>query len=109
MKQQFKFPDFGKIELRVGTVLRVKENKNARKPAYVLTINFGDEIGIKKTSVQVTNYRLNALKQRKVIGVCNLPIKKVAGINSEVLILASIDCDETGHLLLPEKNCDPIA
>ena len=85
------FEDFLKIDMRVGTILEVSLNQKARKPAYVLKIDFGLEIGIKQSSAQITNYSEEELINKKIIAVCNFEKKNIAGIESEVLILGSIN------------------
>ncbi len=84
-------PDlFFRIDIRVGTIEHVDEFPEARKPAYKITVNFGPEIGIKKTSAQITNYNREDLIGRKIIAVVNFPVKRVANFNSEVLILGGL-------------------
>ena len=91
MKNNIKFEDFLKIDMRVGTILEVTINQKARKPSYVLKIDFGEEIGVKLSSAQITNYSQNDLINKKIIAVCNFERKNIAGVESEVLILGSID------------------
>lgn len=102
--QKIDFTDFLKVDMRVGTVISAVINEKAKKAAYVLEIDFGD-IGIKKSSAQITeNYRIEDLINNQVIAVINFPPKKVAGVNSEVLVLAAV-CDESGTVLLrPTKE-----
>ena len=90
-KKIITFDDFLKIDMRVGTILEVSINQKARKPAYVLKIDFGLEIGIKQSSAQITNYSVEELINKKIIAVCNFEKKNIAGVISEVLILGSID------------------
>ena len=90
-KEIINFNDFHKSDMRVGTVLEVSVNKKAKKPAYVLKIDFGSEIGIKQSSAQITNYSEADITNKKIIAVCNFEKKNIAGIISEVLILGSID------------------
>jgi tRNA-binding protein len=90
-KKTINFEDFLKIDMRVGTILEVSLNQKARKPAYVLKIDFGLEIGIKQSSAQITNYSEEELINKKIIAVCNFEKKNIAGIESEVLILGSIN------------------
>lgn len=90
-KKIINFEDFLKIDMRVGTILEVSLNQKARKPAYVLKIDFGLEIGIKQSSAQITNYSEEELVNKKIIAVCNFEKKNIAGIESEVLILGSIN------------------
>ena len=83
-KKTINFEDFLKIDMRVGTILEVSLNQKARKPAYVLKIDFGLEIGIKQSSAQITNYSEEELINKKIIAVCNFEKKNIAGIESEV-------------------------
>lgn len=92
--------DFAKIDMRVGQILAAKLNPQAKIPAYVLTIDFGSELGVKLSSAQLTdNYSENELINRKIIAVISFPAKRIAGIKSEVLVLASV-CPTNGTLLL---------
>ncbi len=79
--------DFEKVELRVGTVLRVDEFPEARKPAYILRVDFGPEIGVLKSSAQITNlYAREELPGRQVLAVTNFPPKQIGPIRSECLV-----------------------
>ena len=84
------FKNFSKFKILIGTIISVTNNQKARKPAYVLDIDFGKELGIKKTSAQVTNYVSNELEGRQVVAVTNFPSKNIAGIISEVLVLGAV-------------------
>ncbi len=93
------FDHFLKVGLVVGTIVSAQENPKARKPAYVLQIDFGT-LGIKSSSAQITeNYSAHELIGRQVVAVVNFPSKRVAGIKSEVLVLAAV-CEEKGTVLL---------
>lgn len=99
------FDDFQKVDVRVGEVVEVKDFPEARKPAYKLTINFGDEIGIKKSSVQiVANYTKEELVGKQVIGVVNFPPKQIGPFLSEVLTLGVEDENNNVVLLSPTKE-----
>ena len=88
------YDDFRKVDIRVGTVLSVKNNEKARQAALVLEVDFGDDIGIKITSAKITHYyNAENLLGKQIIAVCNFPIKNIAGIVSEVLILGAIEKD----------------
>ena len=88
MKEQITFDDFDKVDIRVGTVISVRKNEKARKPSLVVEVDFGEEIGIKQSSAQITHYyNEENLKGKQVIGVCNFSEKNIAGIVSQVLIL----------------------
>lgn len=87
--------DFEKVEMRVGTVLEVNDFPEARKPAYQLTIDFGSEIGIKKSSAQITKrYSKEDLIGKQIIAVVNFPKKQIGKFMSECLVLGSVKEDE---------------
>jgi tRNA-binding protein len=93
------FADFLKVEIRVGTIISVELNAKAIKPAYILKIDFG-ELGVKTSSAQITqNYISTDLIGMQIVAVMNFEPKKVAGVKSEVLVLASVS-DENGTILL---------
>lgn len=98
------FADFLKVDLRIGIITAAKLNPKARKPAFALTIDFGD-LGSKQSSTQLTeNYSAEDLVGRQVMAVMNFPPKRVAGVKSEVLVLAAV-CPENGTTLLaPDKK-----
>ena len=100
---QTNFENFSKFKILVGTILSVTNNEKARKPAYVLDIDFGNEVGVKKTSAQITNYKLSELQGRQVIAVSNFPSKNIAGVISEVLVLGAISKEGVKLLSLDEK------
>ena len=92
--------EFEKIDIRSGTIISAKYNEKAKIPAYILTIDFGANIGIKKSSAQLTqNYTEDDLINKKVLAVINFPPKLIAGIKSEVLVLATV-CDIHGTTLI---------
>jgi tRNA-binding protein len=96
--------DFEKIDIRKGTIIEVKEFPQARKPAFQLWIDFGDELGIKKSSAQITtHYTPASLLNRPVVAVVNFPPKQIAGFMSECLILGVYDEDNSVILLNPDK------
>jgi tRNA-binding protein len=91
--------DFERVELRVGTILEAREFPAARKPAYQLLIDFGPEIGQKKSSAQITHhYQLEELVGRQVLCVVNFPPRQIANFMSEVLVTGVADAE--GHILL---------
>ena len=100
---QTNFENFSKFKILIGTILSVTNNEKARKPAYVLDIDFGDEVGVKKTSAQITNYKLSELEGRQVVAVSNFPSKNIAGVISEVLVLGAISKEGVKLLSLDEK------
>ena len=99
--------EFERMDMRVGTILYAEELKEAIKPAIKMTIDFGEEIGIKKSSAQITHYyNEQNLIGRQVIGVCNFPKKNIAGVVSEVLILGAIEKDGKVVLLHPSQKVE---
>ena len=113
MKEQITFDTFDKIDIRVGTVISVKKNEKARKPSLVVKVDFGEKIGIKQSSAQITHYyNEDNLKGKQVIGVCNFAEKNIAGVVSQVLILGSVDSEGKVTLVHPSQNVEnglPIA
>ena len=98
------YEDFRKVNIHMGTVISVEENRKARKPALVLEIDFGDDLGIKKTSAQITDYyNETSLVGEQVIAVCNFPSKNIAGVESEVLVLGAMEEDGKVVLVHPSK------
>jgi tRNA-binding protein len=83
--------EFEKVEMRIGTILEVNDFPEARKPAYQLIIDFGDEIGIRKTSAQITKrYSKDGLIGKQIVAIINFPKKQIGKFNSECLVLGSI-------------------
>ena len=107
MKEQITYVTYDKVDIRVGTVISVKKNEKARKPSLVVEVDFGKEIGVKKSSAQITHYfNEENLVGQQVIGVCNFPEKNIAGVVSQVLILGSIDKDGKVVLVHPSQNVE---
>lgn len=98
------FEDFLKLDIRVGTIVEVAAFEKAKKPAYQLHIDFGNELGIKKTSAQITNhYKPEELIGKQVLAVVNFPPKQIADFMSEVLVLGTYS--EGGVVLVtPDKK-----
>jgi len=104
MKEQITYDIFDKVDIRIGTVLSVKKNVKARKPSLIIEVDFGNEIGIKQSSAQITDYYSEeSLKGKQVIGVCNFPEKNIAGVKSEILVLGAIEEDGKVVLLHPSQ------
>ena len=113
MKEQITYDIFDKVDVRIGTVISVKKNEKARKPSLIIEVDFGDEIGIKQSSAQITHYyNEESLVGKQVIGVCNFPEKNIAGAISQFLILGAIEKDGKVVLVHPSQNAEnglPIA
>jgi len=90
--------------MRTGVILEVEDFPRARKPSYRVKINFGEEIGIKQSSVQATNYRKEELVGMQVVCVVNFPPKNIAGFMSEVLVLGVDGADGALSLLIPSRK-----
>ena len=101
---EISFDDFLKVEIRTGTVLEARLNEKARKPAYVLTLDFGP-CGIKTSSAQLTkHYQPEDLVGIQVVAVLNFPAKRIAGVKSEVLILGAMSDADDVVLLTPTQT-----
>ena len=112
MKEEITYDIFDKVDIRVGTVVSVKKNEKAKKPSLVVEVDFGEEIGIKQSSAQITHYYNEENLKGKVIGVCNFAEKNIAGVVSQVLILGSIDQEGKVILVHPSQKSEnglPIA
>ncbi len=97
--------EFEQVELRVGTIIEAKPFPEARNPAYKLKVDFGDSIGVKKSSAQITHhYTLEQLIGKQVIGVVNFPDKQIGPLMSQCLITGFYD--DQGHVILavPDKK-----
>lgn len=97
--------DFEKVEIRVGTVVQVDDFPEARKPAYILRVDFGPEIGIRKSSAQLTQiYDKAELLGRQVVGVVNFPVKQIGPMRSECLVTGFYREDGNVVLVVPERE-----
>ena len=99
--------DFEKLELRVGKIIEVEDFPEARKPAYIVTVDFGDDIGIKRSSAQLTDlYSKAGLLGKQIVGVVNFPPKQIGPIMSEFLVTGFYQKDGSVILAVPEKEAE---
>ena len=107
MENDLTWAEFDRVEMRVGTIMTVSDFPEARKPAFQLQIDFGEEIGVRKTSAQITKkYDRTELVGKQIVAVVNFPKKQIANFMSECLILGAVDGDAVTLLSpdLPVKN-----
>jgi tRNA-binding protein len=98
------FDEFLAVDMRVGRVIAVDDFPEARKPAWKLTIDFGDEIGVKRSSAQISEYPREELEGRLVVAVVNFPPRQIGPFMSEVLCLGASDEDGRIILLAPDAQ-----
>ena len=102
---EISFDDFMAVDVRVGEITRAETFPEARKPAYKLWVNFGNEIGEKKSSAQITvHYNLEELVGKRVMAVVNFPPRQIGPVKSEVLVLGVPDEDGAVVLIAPDSN-----
>ena len=100
---QIAFEDFARVDIRVGRIVEVEDFPEARRPAWKLRVDFGPEIGVRRSSAQITNYAREELDGRLVLGVVNFPPRQIGPVRSEALVLGTYS--ERGVLLLaPEPD-----
>ena len=105
MKDLISYADFTKIEIRLGTIISAELNNKLRKPSFVLKIDFGDKIGIKKSSAQLTkNYNIAQLLYKQIAAGLNFPKKQIGNLISEVLVLGFPDDNDEPILISPDKK-----
>lgn len=99
--------DFEKVDMRVGRVTAVDEFPQARRPAWKLTIDFGPDLGVRRSSAQITHYPAEALEGRLVVAVVNFPPKQIGPFRSECLVLGALDERKGVVLLRPDEDVAP--
>ncbi|EOR03089.1 tRNA-binding protein [Acinetobacter genomosp. 15BJ] len=101
--QQIEWNDFTKVELRVGRIIQAEVFQQARKPAYILQVDFGEELGVRKSSAQITKlYQLDDLIGKLVVAVINFPKKQIGPIQSECLVTGFHNAEGDVALCVPE-------
>jgi len=100
------FDDFARIDIRVGRIVSIEEFPEARRPAWKLRVDFGPELGERRSSAQITNYPPEALEGRLVLGVVNFPPRQIGPVRSEALILGTYS-DGVVLLLAPDRGAQP--
>ena len=98
------YDHFAAVDMRVGRIVAVEDFPEARKPAWKLTIDFGAELGTKRSSAQITNYTREELEGRRIVGVVNFPPRQIGPVRSEVLVLGA--SDEEGRVILLAPDTD---
>jgi tRNA-binding protein len=101
------YPDFEKVDMRVGRIVAVEDFPEARRPAWKLRIDFGPQIGEKRSSAQITNYTREQLQGRLVVAVVNFPARQIGPVRSEVLVLGAVADDHPVLLLEPDAGSRP--
>jgi tRNA-binding protein len=101
------FDDFVAVDMRVGRVVEVEEFPEARTPAWKLRIDFGPEIGVKRSSARITNYPREELEGSLVVAVVNFPPRQIGPVRSEVLVLGAVEEDGTVVILRPDGDATP--
>jgi tRNA-binding protein len=98
------YDHFAAVDMRVGQIVAVEDFPEARKPAWKLTIDFGEELGTKRSSAQITNYTREELEGRRIVAVVNFPPRQIGPVRSEVLVLGA--SDEEGRVILLAPDTD---
>lgn len=107
MADEITFDDFLRVDMRVGRIVEVEEFPQARNPAWKLRVDFGDELGVKRSSAQITNYTRDELLGRLVVAVVNFPPRQIGPVRSEVLVLGAVADDHPVLLLEPDAGSQP--
>ncbi len=102
--EKINWSDFEKVEMHVGTIISAEDFPEARNPAYILHIDFGSEIGMRKSSAQITStYTKEELPGKQIIAVVNFPVKQIGPIQSECLVLGAVGENKDVILIQPER------
>ena len=107
MAGEISWDDFEKVDMRVGRVVEVEDFPEARKPAWKLSIDFGEELGVKRSSARITNYTREELEGSLVVAVVNFPPRQIGPVRSEVLVLGAVEDDGTVIVLRPDGPATP--
>jgi tRNA-binding protein len=101
------YDDFARVDMRVGRIVEVEDFPEARRPAWRLRIDFGPELGEKRSSAQITNYAREQLEGRLVVAVVNFPPRQIGPVRSEVLVLGAVADGHPVLLLEPDAGSEP--
>ena len=104
MSDDLGWDEFMRVDMRVGRIVEVEDFPEARRPAWKLRVDFGEQIGVRRSSAQITNYERDQLVDRRVIAVVNFPPKQIGPVRSECLVLGTYAADGTVLLLAPEPE-----
>jgi tRNA-binding protein len=107
MAEEITFDDFLRVDMRVGRVVEVEAFPQARTPAWKLRVDFGEALGVKRSSAQITNYTRDELLGRLVVAVVNFPPRQIGPVRSEVLVLGAVSEDHPVLLLEPDAGSRP--
>ncbi|HEY0343196.1 MAG TPA: tRNA-binding protein [Solirubrobacteraceae bacterium] len=101
------YDDFARVDMRVGRIVTVEDFPEARRPAWKLRIDFGPQLGEKRSSAQIANYTRDELEGRLVVAVVNFPPRQIGPVRSEVLVLGAVADDHPVLLLEPDAGSQP--
>jgi tRNA-binding protein len=104
MSDDLAWDEFMRVDMRVGRIVEVEDFPEARKPAWKLRVDFGEEVGVRRSSAQITNYGRDELVGRLVVAVVNFPAKQIGPVRSECLVLGTYTADGVVLLLTPEPQ-----
>ena len=104
MSDDLGWDEFMRVDMRVGRIVEVEDFPEARQPAWKLRVDFGEQIGMRRSSAQITNSERDELVGRRVIAVVNFPPKQIGPVRSECLVLGTYAADGTVLLLAPEPQ-----